>query len=173
VKVLKSASFGYKLREDRILATINAGTPEAWACWLTRRLVLALLARGAEFLASTSPLAKRAPSEARGELAAFERDTAMAKTAPSMTYGPADVLSPPSIEAELAKRLTISNLGDNMRLELHGEGGGGAVGVMARAELQRILQMLQIEVNRGAWLAAPAGAAPAPAAAAAPTAGRH
>jgi hypothetical protein len=173
VQVLKSASFAYKVREDRILAVVNPNTPEAWACWLTRRLVLALLERGAEFLASTSPLAKRAPSEARGELAAFERDTAMARTAQSMTYGPADVLSAPPIAAELANRLTISNLGDNMRLELHGESGGGAVGVMLRAELQRILQMLQIEVNRGTWLAAPASVPAAQAAEGPPKAGRH
>src|ERR1700694_4153170 len=54
VRALKSVNFSYVAEEDRVLAAINPGDPEAWSCWLTRRLVLALLERAAEFLASTS-----------------------------------------------------------------------------------------------------------------------
>jgi hypothetical protein len=147
--------------EDRVLAVINPGQPESWSCWLTRRLVLALLERAAEFIASSSALAQRAPAGVRGELAAFEREAAIAKTEGAMTKTSPDVLTSSASVAELAKRLTISNQGDKFRLELRGE-TGGAAGALTRAEIQRILQMLQTEVARARWLAAPAKSQAAP-----------
>lgn len=173
MRALKSVTFAYKAREDRILAAINLGGAEAWSCWLTRRVVLALLERAAGFLASTSALAKRAPAEARGELAAFEREAAIAGTAKSMTVTPASVISTSATAAELIDRLTIANLGETMRLELHGESGGGAAAVMARAELQRLLQMLHIEVARAGWSAAAVQAPAPPAAETGQKPGRH
>jgi hypothetical protein len=56
------------------------------------------------------------------------------------------------MSAELAKQLTISNQGNGFRMELRGEGGGGAAGVLAREELQRILQMLQETAGKAGWL---------------------
>jgi hypothetical protein len=161
VRVLTSVTFVYDTREDRILTAVNAGHPEAWSCWLTRRLALALLERAAEYLSITSPLAQRAPAEFRGEFVAFERDAAITKTAAAMSNTPADVLKSGATEAELAERLTISNQGDRFRLELHGRSGGGAVGAPTRAEFQRILQMLQAEVAKAGWLDTPAKSQPA------------
>jgi len=163
VRVLTSVTFVYDTREDRILAAVNAGRPEAWSCWLTRRLALALLERAAEYLLSTSPLAQRAPADFRGEFVAFERDAAIAKTAGAMSNTSADVLKSGASIAELVERLTISNQGDRFRLELHGQSGGGAAGAPTRAEFQRILQMLQAEVAKAGWLATPAKSQPAPA----------
>ena len=150
--VFKSVTFVYKPREDRILAIINAGHPEAWSCWLTRRLVLALLSRVTDLLANTSALAQRAPADIRHELVAFERDAAMANTAKAMSQTPAEVLKTNAAVTELAERLTISSRGDSLQVELRGESGGGAAGVLTRAELQRILQMLQTEVAKANWL---------------------
>jgi hypothetical protein len=161
VQVLTTVTFVYAMREDRVLAAINPGLPEAWSCWLTRRVVLALLERVAELLAKTSALAQRAPAEIRGEVVAFEHDAAMAKTAERMMHTPADALNASATAAELVDRLTITNLGDNFRVELHGISGGGAAGVLARAGLQRILQMLQDEVAKAGWLATPAKPQPA------------
>lgn len=163
MRVLTSVTFVYDTREDRILAAVNAGRPEAWSCWLTRRLALALLERAAEYLLSTSPLAQRAPADFRGEFVAFERDAAIAKTAGAMSNTSADVLKSGASIAELVERLTISNQGDRFRLELHGQSGGGAAGAPTRAEFQRILQMLQAEVAKAGWLATPAKSQPAPA----------
>jgi hypothetical protein len=115
-------------------------------------LVLVLLERAAKFLASTSALAQRAPADIRGELVAFEREAAIAKTAKAMSRAPADVLKTSGTAAELVERLTISSQGDSFRIELRGESGGGAAGVVAQAELQRILQMLQTEVTKANWL---------------------
>jgi hypothetical protein len=174
VRVLTSVTFVYDTREDRILTAINAGHPEAWSCWLTRRLALALLDRAAEYLSSTSALAQRAPADLRGEFVEFERDAAIAKTARAMSNTPADVLKSSATVAELVERLTISNQGDRFRLELHGQSGGGAAGAPTRAELQRILQMLQAEVAKAGWLGTPTKSSAAPATdATAPKAIRH
>lgn len=160
---LTSVTFVYNTREDRILTAVNAGHPEAWSCWLTRRLTLALLERAAEFVASTSTLAQRAPAGFRGEFVAFEREAAIAKTAGAMSNTSAEVLKSSATVADLVERLTISNQGDRFRLELHGQSGGGAVGAPTRAELQRILQMLQAEVAKAGWLAVPAKSQATPA----------
>ena len=79
--VLKTITFAYRALEDRVLAAVNLGHPDAWSCWLTRRLSLALLERADKLLASTSALASRAAPGYREELAAFEQDAAMAATA--------------------------------------------------------------------------------------------
>jgi hypothetical protein len=155
VRVLKSINFSYVVTEDRILAAVNPGGGEAWSCWLTRRLVLALLDRTAEFLASTSPLVQQVPAGVRGELATFEREAAMAATAKSMSTTPPDVLKTSESTAELAGGLKISSLADGFRVELQGEKGGAAAGLLTRAELQRFLQMLQFEVAKANWFATP------------------
>ncbi len=152
MRVLKSVTFVYGKREDRILAAINANSPEAWSCWLTRRLVLVLLEGAAKLVATTSALAQRAPADIRGDLVAFERDAAIAKTASAMSTTPPNVLKTSGATAELVERLTISSQGQHFRMELHGENGVGAAGVVARVELQRILQMLQAEVVKAQWL---------------------
>jgi hypothetical protein len=154
VRALKSVNFSYVAGEDRVLAAINPGHLEAWSCWLTRRLVLALLDRAAGYLASVSPLRQQVPADVRGELATFEREAAMASTAKAMSNTPADVLKTSASAAELVARLTISSQADSFRVELRGERGGGAAGLFTRAELQRFLQMLQAEVAKAGWLPA-------------------
>ena len=150
LRVLTSITFVYVPREDRIAVAINARRADAWSCWLTRRLALAVLQRGTEYLASTSDLAQRAPAEFRGEAMAFERDAAIAKTAQAMSSTPAAVLKASTGTAELAERLTISRERDTFRLELRGQGEQGAAGTVNRAELQRILQMLYLPRRRRA-----------------------
>jgi hypothetical protein len=152
VHALKSVNFSYVAEQDRILAAVNPGGPDAWSCWLTRRLVLALLERAAGFLASTSPVMQQAPANVRDELATFEREVAMAKTAAAMSVTPTDVLKASASAAELAERLTISSQADGFHVELRGERGGGAAGLFLRTEVQRFLQMLQAEVTRAGWL---------------------
>jgi hypothetical protein len=156
VPVLKSVNFSFVTGEDRILAAINPGHPEAWSCWLTRRLVLALLERAEEFIASTSALVRQAPADVRGELVTFEREAAIAMTAKAMSSTPAKVLNASATAAELAERLSISSQSDGFRVDLRGQKGGGASGLLTRAELQRFLQMLQAEVARTDWLVTPA-----------------
>jgi hypothetical protein len=160
VQVLTAVTLVYVMREDRILAAVNPGRPDAWSCWLTRRVVLALLERLAELLTNTSALAQRAPAEIRSEVVAFEHDAAMAKTAPRMTQTPAEVLTVSAKAAELVEQVSISNLGENFRLELRGT-RDGAAGVLARAGLLRVMQMMQDEVAKAGWLAAPAKPQPA------------
>ena len=159
--ILKSITFAYNTPEDRILAAINPGRPEAWSCWLTRRLVLALVSRSQEFVANTSPLVQRASVEQRGELVAFEREAAIVKTAQAMSHTPPEVVKSAVPTAELAQRVTIASQGDNLRLEIRGVAWGGADGTVTRPEFQRILQMLQQEVIKSGWLVPPADPGPA------------
>src|SRR5205085_11568514 len=114
----------------RIAAAINAGLADSWSCWLTRRLALAVLGRAAEFLASTSDLAQRAPAELRGETIAFEREAAIAKTAAAMSQTPPEILKAGAGAAELADRLTISREKDAFRFELRGQTGQGVAGLV-------------------------------------------
>jgi hypothetical protein len=165
LRALRNITFVYVAREDRILAAVNAGQPDAWSCWLTRRLALAVLERTADYLATRSDLAQKAPADFRGETIAFERDAAIAKTARAMSVTPNSILQSSASAAELAERLTISQQSGGFRLELHGQGAEGTAGLVKRDELQRILQMLQVEVAKAGWLGAPARSQAAPAAA--------
>ncbi len=61
--------------------------------------------------------------------------------------------------AELAERLTIAQQANGFQFELRGQGDDGAAGLVKRAELQRMLQMLQAEIAKAGWIAAPAQAA--------------
>jgi hypothetical protein len=174
LRALKTVTFFYVPQEDRIAGAINAGHPDAWSCWLTRRLALAVLERTADYIATTSNLAQRAPAELRGEAIAFEREAAIAKTAPAMSQTAADILKASTAGAELADRLTIAREQDAFRLELRGLSGNGVAGVVKRDELQRILQMLHAVVAQAGWLAAPGRAGPVAAAAPAdPKPARH
>jgi hypothetical protein len=158
LRVLKSITFHYDGKQDRILAAANAGHAEAWSCWLTRRVTLALLERASEFLEKSSDLAKRASADIRGDLVSFERDAAIAKTAAAMSNTPQNILKDSATSAELLQQLTFTQRGDRFRVELRGEHGGGADGSLTRDEFQRVLQMLQTEVTKAAWTVAPTAA---------------
>lgn len=160
MRAIVSLTFVYDPREDRIAAAVNPGRPDPWSCWLTRRIALALLARMPDFLEGTSALAKRAPAEMRGEFTAFEREAAIAKTQGAMSVTPPEILKSSASAAELIDRVSIAPQGDNFRLELYGVSGDGAAAGLSRAELQRILQMLQGVVVKAGWLGAPAKTAP-------------
>jgi hypothetical protein len=155
LRTIKTLTFVYVPREDRIMSAINAGHAEAWSCWLTRRLALAVLDRAAGYLTSTSQLTQRAPAELRGEMTAFEREASIAKTAGAMSVTPPAVLKQSETVAELADRLVIGQHGDGFRVELRGQSEEGAAGLFKRAELQRVLQMLQIEVTKAGWMIGP------------------
>ena len=50
--LLRTVAFSYRSR-DRILAAVNIGQAEAWSCWITRLLALAMIEGAAKFLASS------------------------------------------------------------------------------------------------------------------------
>src|ERR1051326_2044663 len=101
LRALKTVTFIYVPQEDRVAVAINAGQADAWSCWLTRRLALAVLER-TDYVAHTSNLAQRAPAQLRGEAIAFEREAAIAKTAPAMSQTAPEILQLSTAGAELA-----------------------------------------------------------------------
>ncbi len=150
--VLTSVTFVYVIQQDRVLAAVNPGSPEAWSCWLTRRVVLAVLEQARDILAKTSALARRAPLEARGQIIAFERQAAITETARRMNPIAPHTLNQCATSAELVDWLSIANHGENFRVEFRGLRGGGAAGVLRRVGLQRILQMLEDEIAKAGWV---------------------
>jgi hypothetical protein len=175
LRTLTTVTFVYDPREDRIAAAINAGRSDAWSCWLTRRLALALLEQASGYLNKTSDLARQAPAEMRKEFAAFEREAALASTAGAMSKTPAEILKLSAGAAELADRLTISRHSKGgFKLEWLGQSGDGAVGLLTRDEMQRMLQMLGGVVAQAGWVALPPKPQAAPSVAAdAPKPVRH
>jgi hypothetical protein len=155
VKTLRTISFSYQPREDRILAAINASSPEAWACWITRRVALFLLEKAIDVLANASTLVRRAPANIRGELASFEREAAIANTAIAMSPTPPTVVTDNRNSAELLEKVTVSHQGHAFRFELIGETGEAAAAMLTPPELQRILLMLQTEAVKAKWIGAP------------------
>jgi hypothetical protein len=121
-----------------------------------------MIDRATKFLASTSPLAKRAAADHQRELAQFERDAAMASTATGMSVPSSDALKASETTAELAERLTLTKQGDKFRIELWGYRAGNAIGMVTRPELQRILRMLEVQVQKAGWIVAPIVDAAAP-----------
>jgi hypothetical protein len=154
--VLKALALAYDPAQDRVLTVVNPGALDSWAFWLTRRLALALLERLPATLEGTSAMAKQAPAEYRNDLVAFERDAALATTSKAMTRTDDSVMRNNAGAAELAVTVKISDQGNSFRLELHGERGGQAAGILGRAELQRILQMVHDEAMKASWLGVPA-----------------
>ena len=150
MKNIRAINFRYVPREDRILVTINPGHEEAWSCWLTRRIVRALLHSSTEFLNRTSDLLHRAPKEAKGEIIAFEREAALVATSKAITQTPENVLQQSARAARLLEKITISRQSSRLRLELKGE-AETAMGMIDRPMLQRILQMLELETARAGW----------------------
>jgi hypothetical protein len=149
---LKTIAFVYDLREDRILAAVNAGTSERWSCWVTRRMAMAWLAKVSEFVAKTSTLAPRTSAASLKDLALFEHDAALAQTASSLSPTPPNVLATNGATAKLLHTVTFDQRGDNFRMILKGEIDFGAMATLNRSELQRITQMLQDTAAKANWL---------------------
>lgn len=171
MRLLKSIAFSYDPSEDRILAAVNAGLPEAWACWLTRRLTLAALHEARKFLDSTSTVALRAAGEFRQEIIAIERAAAIENTVKALRKASATILQASATRADRAASVKVTIRGAGFQLELHGRDGEVAGCLIDRDHLQRILQMLDEEVKKASWMRPPE--APAQSAAAPPDPARR
>ncbi|MFO1162426.1 MAG: hypothetical protein U1E60_26565 [Reyranellaceae bacterium] len=153
MRTINAIALAYDAAQDRILAVVNPGGLTSWSYWLTRRLVVQVLGRLPEALEKTSRVAQQAPVEYRGELAAFEREAAIASTAPAMTKTDNGVLKMNATTAELAVTVSLEDHRGSFRFVLIGERGGQAVGAMSRPDLQRIIHMLEREVAKADWIA--------------------
>jgi hypothetical protein len=155
VRTINSIALAYDTVQDRVLAVVNPGALASWSFWLTRRLVLEMLGRLPEALRQSSPVTEQSPAEYRDELAAFEREVALAKTQSAMSHTAGTVLQLNAGAAELATTLSLTNQRDWVRLDLKGERGGQVAGAFTRADLQRVLDMLEHEVVKAGWRVAP------------------
>jgi hypothetical protein len=113
---------------------------------------LAVLAKSTEFVAKTSSLVQRATSESREQLVSFEREAAMMQTAGSLSRTPKDVLRTNAPKATLLRTVTLNQRGGTFQIDMKGDAGPGAVAMISRAELQRIMQMLHKEAVKASWI---------------------
>lgn len=150
-RALRAINFCYVPKQDRILVTVNPGTPETWSCWFTRRLALALLTRARIFLVGTSQLLERVPANIREDVFSFEREAALASTAHAVASTPLSVLQTAAMVAELADHVNVSRQKGSLRLELRDQNKAGAAGLIDRPMFLRILEMLEAEANKGQW----------------------
>ena len=153
---LNSLTLHYDQPEDRILLAVNAGRADACSFWLTRRLVLAIGERADPFLDKTSPLAGKTPTEYRADMAAMERQVALASTQKNISKTPNETLQQAAKGAELAVELTLSAVGEGVRMILRGRDGTEAGGVCSRADTQSIVHMIEQEAIKAGWKAGPA-----------------
>ena len=72
-----------------------------------------------------------------------------------MSVTPAAVLKKTVAGAELVHQVTLTQQGERMLMELRGVASGGSQAGLTRAELQRILDMLQAEVVKANWSVVP------------------
>jgi hypothetical protein len=148
---LSSITLRYDGNEDRILVAINAGSPDGRGYWLTRRLALSFIEAANPYLERLSPIVSKTPAELRGELAAMEREVALASTQGALARAPAAALESASRIAELAFELDVSVEPRGFRLRFRGRKGGESSIGYSRAELQRIVHMLEQEAAKAGW----------------------
>jgi hypothetical protein len=159
---LNSITLHYDVNEDRLLVALNAGSPDACGYWLTRRLTLNFIEAGNPFLDRMSPVVSKTPTALRGELATMEREVALASTQGSVSQMPTAAVESVSIAADLAVELNIAQEGQGFRLRFRGRKGSEAAVGCLRAELQRVIHMLEQEVAKAGWREGRASVVPPP-----------
>jgi hypothetical protein len=150
LKQLKTVTFAYVTKEDRILAAVNPGSLDAWSCWLTRRTVLVLLGNTGDMLRTTSPLAARISTGYWGEIFEFEREAALVSTSSDMTRTTIDVLKDSASSAELIQQITVQHRSGGFVVALVGTNSGAGAS-FDRSQMQRLIQMLETEVTKASW----------------------
>ena len=157
---LNSITLHYDANEDRLLVVINAGSADFCGYWLTRRLALNVIEAANPYLNRMSPVVNKTPTALRGELATMEREVALASTQESLSQTPTAALESASVTAELAVELTISLEQRGFRLKFRGRKGGEAAVGCSRAELQRVVHMMEQEVAKASWREGPPATPP-------------
>ena len=90
-----------------------------------------------------------------------------------MSNTPPNILKDSAANAELMQQVSFTQRGARFQVELRGERGGGADGLLTRDEFQRVLQMLQTEVAKAGWTGTPTTPVTAPTPDTAPKPLRH
>ena len=146
-----SITLDYESSEDRILAVINAGRVDASGYWLTRRLTLNIIERANPYLDRMSPVVGNTPQELRGDLAAMERQVALARTEGAVSRAGNDALTDAAAKADLAVEITIAKETNGFALQLRSRNGAHTSLVWSRDHLQRIVLMIEEIAARSGW----------------------
>jgi hypothetical protein len=139
----------YDRIEDRLLVAIHVGKDHEWACWLTRRVVLAALGSLREYLDRSSFAAGRAANEL--DEVVKEGASAITKTR-RVTQILNEKLTNLAARAEFAVHLSLAPHRNSFLFRLRGRDGGQAQVLLTRAELQIVVAMIEQEVVIADWV---------------------
>ena len=147
----RNLSVGYNEQEDRLLLACTDGV-QVQHLWLTRRMTGRLVKSASDLLEKSSLAATRAPIDLRGELIAFEHQSAMAQpdaVRPGGLEQPAAGLR--DLGMALVRRVQIDVLPTQFRLVFHGSDGALVELLLLRADLHRLLAVFNQYATVADW----------------------
>lgn len=150
--VAATVSFGYSVAEDRIVGLCTQGETSATVL-LTRRLVRQIIARLAQLLDQSSPIAGRAPAAMRAEVVQFEHQSAVAQLASSV--GPVAAQAPSGAASQspglLVARVDLTPQPQGFLLVLSDATGRNVTLRLQWQDLHRLVGALHQQARNAQW----------------------
>lgn len=147
----QSVTFSYDAVEDRIAAITDINSSSSPSFWLTRRMTLAFLRQASEHLERTSSAVAHAAADHRADVAAFEREAALAATAGALSPSGVQALAQGKVRAVRANSMGFQPHGVGVRFILQAD-GLAAASDWSRPLFLRILKVLEGEAAKAGWL---------------------
>lgn len=145
-------TFGYSAAEDRIVGVCAQGDVSGTVL-LTRRLVRQIIARLAQLLNQSSPVASRAPASMRAEVVQIEHQSAVAQL--SCGSGPAALKSLGDAAARspgmLVTRVDLTPQGNGFLLVFGAADGRNASLRLQWQDLHRLVAALNLQARNAQW----------------------
>jgi hypothetical protein len=147
-----TVSFGYSAAEDRIVGVCTQGETSATVL-LTRRLVRQVIARLAQMLEQSSPIAGRAPAAMRAEVVQFEHESAVAQLSIGTGPAPTKALGAAASRASglLVARVDLTTQPQGYVLVLSDGGSRNVTLRLQWQDLHRLLGALHQQARGAQW----------------------
>ncbi|HLG87245.1 MAG TPA: hypothetical protein VKZ79_08615 [Alphaproteobacteria bacterium] len=139
---------GYDDNEDRIFIDFS-GAERQCRLWLTRRITRRLWSAIMDILERSSPIASKTPADMRQEVIAFEHLSAISRPEPAAGAGPD--AKPVERSAALLAKVDISFTAESFRLVFHAAAEPAAALTIGRAELHKVLALLDQSATAAEW----------------------
>ena len=147
-----TVSFGYSAAEDRIIGVVAQGETRA-TVMLTRRLVRRTIARLAELLDRSSPMAGRAPAAMRAEVVQIEHQSAVSTLARGSGAVAAKAMGEAASRSPrlLVTQVSLTPQPPGFVLVLAGAGGRKVTLRLKWQDLHRIVGALHQQARDAQW----------------------
>jgi len=147
-----TVSFAYSTAEDRIIGVLGQGEAVA-RVMLTRRLVRQTMARLAQLLERSSPMAGRAPAAMRADVVQIEHQSAVAQLATRRGEAAVQALNAAArrTPALLVTQVNLTPSPPGFLLMLGGAGGQSVTLRLQWRDLHRLLGALRQQARKAEW----------------------